>query len=194
MRLFGPRRAAAKISEYGEWIREVSGRYGVPAAAIEAILYQEMTMIDLGDVAADLVVWSNLFPKKDSSTGYAQIFGYVGVNALNFAVDRGLATYGTLGISCAHRLDPRDPRDVRLMWRKLRFDPKANIEVAAMNLLAAADEVVGSTDFGALAPGELKLVLSRYNADTRTVTPYGERAYAKYGEFLASDARMNANL
>ena len=183
MKLIGPKKTERILTRYNAWIHAVSERYGVPASAIKAILYQEMTIINLMDVAADLVVQTNLFRKKDSSTGYAQIFGYVGVNALNFAVDRKLATYDSVGIACTHRLDPHNPKDVRLMWKKLRSNPKINIEIATMNLLAAADEVVGRTDFHTFSADELKLVLTRYNANTRHITPYGERAFAKYEEY-----------
>ena len=72
------------------------------------------------DVAADLAVRLGIFPKKDSSTGYAQIFGYVGMNAANFAVDQGLSTYESLGIETDHRLDPANEDDVRLVWKLLK--------------------------------------------------------------------------
>ena len=32
----------------------------------------------------------------NSSSGYAQIFAFVAINAVNFAVERGLTTYATL--------------------------------------------------------------------------------------------------
>ena len=113
----------------------------------------------------------------------------MGLCALNFTVDRGLTTYEAAGIASDRRLDPGNPKDVRLVWKKLRRDPKANIEFAAMNLLAAADEVIGKTDFSQMSAEELKLVLTRYNANVHHVTPYGERAYEKYREYLVADER-----
>ena len=71
IRLISPKRAKKALTSHDGWIRIVANRYGVPAEAVKAILFQEMTMIDPLDVAADLAVWTNLFRKKDSSTGYA---------------------------------------------------------------------------------------------------------------------------
>lgn len=181
---FSPKRAKRTLERYDSWIQTVSARYGVPAAVVKAILYREMVQIDLVDYAADLAVGSGLFRKKDSSTGYAQIYGYVGVNAANFAVDRGLATYESLGIESDHRLDPDNLEDARLVWKKLHASKEANIELATLNLLAAAYEVVGHGDFDRMSDEELKLVMTRYNANVRHVTEYGERAFATYKAFL----------
>ena len=180
LKLISPRRAEKILKTQGEWIKTVAARYGVPAAVIRAILYQEMIEIDLMDMLADLAVWSNLTAKKDSSTGYAQIFGRVGLNAVNFAVDRGLTDYTALGIGSDHRLEGTSREDVRLVWKLLHRDVRANIEIAALNLLCAAEEMTGRIDFAGFNEQELKLVLTRYNANVRTVTPYGERAYAHY--------------
>lgn len=145
---------------------------------IRAILYREMTEIDLVDVLADAAVYlSPGLLKKDSSTGYAQIYGFVGLNALNLAVDRGLTTYEEHGIHADHRLDPADPADVRMVWLLLSRDRKENIEFAAMNLLACADEMTGRTDFASFTEDELRLILTRYNANVRHVTKYGEDTY-----------------
>ncbi len=184
LKLISPRRAESILKEQDAWIGTVAERYGVPAAVIRAILYQEMTAIDLLDAAADLVVWSGLFAKKDSSTGYAQIFGRVGLDAVNFAADRGLADYRSLGVTCDHRLERKNEKDVRLMWKLLRRDRRANIEIAALNLLCAAEEMTGRIDFGSFSPEELKLVLTRYNANVRHVTPYGESVYRHYLRYL----------
>ena len=184
LRLISPKRADRILERHSPWIRRLSERYGVPEAALKAILYQEMTMMNLGDAAADLVVLTGAFHKKDSSTGYAQIFGRVGLNAANYAVDRGLATYDSLGIPCSRRLSPNDTEDVRLVWRKLHRDEKANMEFATLNLLACAEEMTGRVDFASYSPNELKLVFTRYNADVSRITPYGEKAYERYLHYL----------
>lgn len=183
LKLISPARAQQILSRYDEWIRTVSARYGVPEALIKAILYQEMTQIDIADPIADLTARSGLFGKQDSSTGYAQIFGYVGLNAINFAVDRGIATYESLGVECDHALDPDNKSDVRLVWKMLHDNPKANIEIATLNLIAAADEVVGRVDFGSLTDDELKLVMTRYNSNVRRITSYGEQVFRFYEAF-----------
>ena len=180
VRLISPARARRILDRYAGWIDAVSARYGVPSRLIRAILFQEMTTIDLMDPLADLAVLVGVSGKKDSSTGYAQIFGYVGLNAVNFAVDRGLATYESLGVRSDHRLNPDDPADVRAVWKLLRRDPRANIEIATLNLLMAAQDMIGRLDFDSFTDDELKLVMTRYNADVKHITPYGEQVFAYY--------------
>jgi len=84
-------------------------------------------------------------------------------------------------------LDEASRRDVRKVWRKLHEDPKANIEIATLNLLVVADEMVGRLDFGTFSDDEIKLVLSRYNANTNQVTSYGEQAFQHYRRYSESD-------
>ena len=180
IRIYSSSRAERIIRKHSPWIRTVAARYKMPASVIQAILFQEMTQIDLWDLAADTAVRLGIFGKNDSSTGYAQIFGWVGVNAANFAVDLGLTDYDSLGIPSGHRLDPDDPADVRMVWKRLHGSRKANIEFAALNLLCAAREMTGRIDFASYDEEEMKLILTRYNADTRHVTPYGEAAYRNY--------------
>ncbi len=187
LKLISQKRARKILDRDDEWIGVVCARYGVPPAIVKAILFQEMTMMDLLDPVADAVVASNLFGKKDSSTGIGQIFGYVGLNAANFAVDNGLTTYEALGIRSDHRLDPKNAKDVRLVWKKLRRNRHANIELSTLNLASIAHEVTGGTRpdiaWDALTEDELKLILTRYNADVHYVTRYGERAYNLYRAF-----------
>ena len=177
------KRAEKIIEEYDACISGVALRYNMPAAAIKAILFKEMIMIDAMDLLADLAVWTGLFSKKDSSTGYAQIFGKVGLDAVNFAADRGLSDYESLGICCSHRLDRSNIKDVWLVWKLLRFDRRANIEIASLNILSAAEEMTGRMDIKNFSDEELKLTFTRYNANTKQITPYGEdvfRLYIKY--------------
>jgi len=187
IKLINPGKAEGIIKRYDAWIGQVAERYQVPAALIKAVLYQEMTQIDLLDPVADIAVQIAPRYSRDSSTGYAQVFGRVGLVAVNFAVDHGLATYESLGISSDHRLDEASRRDVRKVWRKLHEDPKANIEIATLNLLVAADEMVGRLDFGTFSDDEIKLILSRYNANTNQVTSYGEQAFQHYRRYSESD-------
>ena len=179
-RLISDKKAEKILQKYREWIFTVANRYKIPASVIQAILYKEMTEIDLMDLAADLIVWTGLTRKKDSSTGYAQIFGYVGLNAINFAVDKGITDYASLGIKSNVRLDRKNQKDVRMIWKLLYKNQKANIEIAALNLLSAAEEMTGRIDFPGYTEEELKLVLTRYNANVKHVTSYGEKAYQHY--------------
>ena len=184
IRLISEKRAEKIIGKYDAWIFEVALHYNMPVAAIKAVLFKEMTMIDVMDVLADIAVWTGLFSKKDSSTGYAQIFGKVGLDAVNFAADRGLSDHKSLGIHCGHRLDRGNIKDVRLVWKLLRFNRHANIEIASLNILSAAEEMTGRTDLKSFSDEELKLAFTRYNANTRQITPYGEDVFRHYLRYL----------
>ncbi|MBR1496303.1 MAG: hypothetical protein IJ617_01590 [Oscillospiraceae bacterium] len=214
IRLYGEARTREIIAEQADWICALSRRYGVPAACVQAILYQEITQLDLLDIAADLAVkfywlryrlrralgfrraepalrwWA--FGKRDSSTGYAQIFAYVAINAINFALERGIAEEAELLLPAAAPLHPEEPEHLRLIWARLHRDRRFNTLCAALNLLAAAQEMTGRIDFPGCSAEELKLILTRYNADVRHVTAYGERAYRMYLEYRQSSGGEDA--
>ena len=102
-KLYSKKKAKQIIETYGGWITHVSETYSVPEAYIKAILYKEIIEINLLDPLADFAVktyWvryglrkrlyqkgfvkraeprfrHGILGKKDSSTGYAQIFAYV---------------------------------------------------------------------------------------------------------------------
>jgi hypothetical protein len=100
---------------------------------------KENVEVDLFDLLADTLVWLNwqrcrlfggpkkplptrpqgLFQKLDSSTGYAQIFSFVAINAVNFALDRGLDTLEGLGLPPERRPERDDPADRYMFWRRL---------------------------------------------------------------------------
>ena len=186
IRCCSPRRAEQIIIRCRPQIREICDRYGLPDALLRAVLYKEMTEIDLLDLAADLVVFSGVFAKKDSSTGYGQVFGKTAVKAINFAVDHGLTTYKDLGLLTDRRLDEHNIRDCRTVWKRLYRDKYFNIESVALTLLCAADEMTGRYDFGSFGEQELKLILTRYNADVKQVTPYGEEVFALYQKMISA--------
>ena len=187
IRLISDRKAEKILERHSSWIGDIAGKYNMPAALIRAVLYQEMTAIDLVDVLADLAVFTQLFRKKDSSTGYAQIYGYVGLNALNDAVARGLASYADVGIETDRPLDPSNRKDVHRVWKRLYLDPAVNMEIAAQNLLVCAREMTGRLDFPSYTENEIKLILTRYNANVRRVTKYGEAAYQHYLRYKAME-------
>ncbi|MBQ9412698.1 MAG: hypothetical protein IJU29_06350 [Oscillospiraceae bacterium] len=213
IKLYSPAGAERRIHGCGELLRDIQARYRVPAACLRAILYNEMTEMDLLDVAADLSVrfyWARFdlrsrlctrgllkdrtpvlragpLGKRDSSTGWAQIFSYVGINACRFAFDRGLAAPASLGLPEDRTLDPRDPEDLRAVWLRLNRDREFNLRLAAFNLLAAAEQMTGRMDFDGCSPEELRRIFTRYNADTDRVTAYGERAYANYLRYRAAE-------
>lgn len=196
-RLYSAKTAETIIRRMDASIRRVSARYRIPAPVLQAILFQEITQIDLFDLLADWLVQLNwlrlyhkgkigeklrrkrgLWYKLDSSTGYMQIFGRVGMNAINFALDRGLTTAEELAVPADRRLDPEDPRDLRTIWKRLHREVSFNLEVAALNILSAAEEKTGRIDFASYSPEELQHVLTRYNSTSREISVYGKDAYA----------------
>lgn len=209
LKLYSRKKASRIIDAHAGRIAEVSRAYSVPEAYIKAILYKEIIDIDLMDPLADLAVrlyWARyafgkmlcrmglarraepvlrrgVFGKRDSSTGYAQIFAYVAINAVNYGVDRGIADYVTLGISSDHRLSGGDPDDLSMMWHRLSKDSDANIALATLNLISAGEEMNGHTDFSRYTEEEIKRMFTRYNANVRHITKYGEETYRYYLDF-----------
>ena len=188
-KLYTPQAAERIIRRLSSRIATLSERYAIPAPVLQTILYQEITKIDIFDIAADLLVRFNwlrltlrgkldgelptglsLWNKLDSSTGYAQIF----------ALERGLTTMEALKIPVRRRLDRNRPRDLRLIWRLLNRDRSFNLEIAALNLLSCAEERTGRIDFASCSPEELKQIFSRYNGTGKSVSAYGREAYAHF--------------
>ena len=199
LKLYSEKAAERIIARYAAWIETLSARYAMPGACLKAILFSELTAIDALDPLADALVRFNqrragtgsvgtrgIFGKTDSSTGYAQIFAFVAINAVNFAADRGLTSYAALGLPADHRLDPASLPDLRLVWGRLHREPEFNLEAAALNLLSAAEEMTGRIDFASCSPEELKLIFTRYNGSFRDVSPYGEAAYRHYLRYLGA--------
>ena len=197
-RLYGPRRAESVLRKRAGEIRAAADRYSVPAAVLKAILYKELTEIDALDVLADLAVrfyWLRYFlrnrppllrrgvlGRRDSSTGHAQIFGWVAVNALKSAAEHGLPLpEGTPELDA--------PDTLGRVWKRLNRDRRFNLECCALNLLVCAEEMTGQRGFDGCSEEELKLILTRYNADVRSVTPYGEAAYRQYLRCLSEGSR-----
>ena len=205
LKLYSKKKVKRLLAGYAAWIEQVSACTGVPAACIRAVLSQEMCDIDLMDPVADLAVrfywlrWRlrvgrtprllrGALGKKDSSTGFGQIFAYVAIRALNFAESRGLPACDWLGLADARQLREDRDEDRQWMWTLLHRDQKANILLSALNLLAAAEEMTGRRDFAALSPEELQLTFTRYNANVRHITAYGRRVYARLTEEQAAEA------
>lgn len=209
LKLYSPEKARRMIARENRWIETLSRRYPLPAACIKAILYKELIEMDILDPPADWAIetyWlryalrrrlkargiirsaepllrRGFFGKRDSSTGYGQIFAYVAINAINFALSRGLADCESLGISAHHRLSPTDPDDLCAIWRRLHRNIHFNIEASALNLLAAAEEMTGRIDFPHYTDDELMLVFTRYNADVKHITGYGRDVYRHYMDY-----------
>ena len=188
LRRYTPRRTEEIIASLYPLLDQIEKDYSVPAACMKAVLYREMTEIDLFDAAADLAVrlgWlGRLIGKNDSSTGYAQIFASVAARALRFAEERGIETAEGLGLKRSP--SPEDPGDLREIWLRLNRDREFNLRLAALNLLSAAEEVTGRIDFSSYSPEEIQRIYTRYNGTVPHITPYGEEAYRHYLRYAAS--------
>jgi len=209
LKLYSPKKAERIVDKYGDWIETISRRYAVPAACVKAVLRKEIAEIDLFDPAVDLLVrlnWlryrlrrfffrnrpaqrSGRVPKDrhDSSTGYAQIFGYVAIDAANYAMERGLEDAAGLSLPDGCHPDRYHADDLCSMWHRLAGDAKYNIRMGALNLIAAAEEMNGHTDFSRYTPEEFQRAFTRYNANTRSITNYGREVYGYYCKYR--DAR-----
>ncbi|MCR5088182.1 MAG: hypothetical protein K6C08_01550 [Oscillospiraceae bacterium] len=197
-RLYSFRRARRAIEGEASFIGQVSEKYGLPASWIQAILLKEMTELDVFDLLADFAVrlyyfncgiagerkrFPNVPGKRDSSTGWSQIYAFVAINALNFAADRGLADYADFGLNPDRRLDRDCPEDRWQIWKRLKSDRHFNIEMCALNLLSCAEERTGRTDTSTFSEEECKLTFSRYNGTVPHVTPYGETVWQYQREY-----------
>ncbi len=197
IKLYSEKKTERILAAYADWIETVCERYAVPSAMVKAVLRKEIAEIDLLDPVADLLVrlyWlrrrlfgrgvaakrRGILGKRDSSTGYAQIFAYVAVNAANYALDRGLDDAAGLGLPEDRRPDGANENDLRAMWLRLKRDRKFNIQMGALNLISAAEEMNGHTDFARCTPEELQRAFTRYNAGTDRVTAYGKEVYGYY--------------
>lgn len=198
-----------RIAEQEEWMKRLEERYGIPQAYLHAVLLKEMKEIDWMDILADgavkcywlrydLLSWvrrvfkkpplrrfpGGLLKKRDSSTGYAQIFAYVAIRAMRFSLQKGLEPGPeAFGFSRDHVPDEKDPADLGRVWRRLNGDPQFNLRLAALNLISAAEEMTGRMDFSSFSPEEIQLIFTRYNANARTITDYGRETYQHYLSF-----------
>ena len=178
IRLYSEKRTEAILGAMDPVIVRITGEYGVPAPCMKAILFREIREIDLMDDAADTAVRLGLFGRTDSSTGYAQIFARTAVHALRFAEEHGVETAEGLGFPPLSEGD--DPRYLRRMWLRLNSDRVFNLRMATLNLLSAADEAAGTTDFSRMTAEDLKRAFSRYNSSSCAVSSYGEEVYRHY--------------
>ena len=210
LRLYSDQKIEKILNRYSRFAKTLSERYSVPVPFLFALLRQEMEGMDLLDPVADFVVRLNLgtlakrypdgvlpaghekesryhpFRKTDSSTGYAQIYAFVGINALNFAVKEGLASYEQFGLSADHTLQPGNLKDLWTIWNRLNREPEFNMELATLNLLSAAKEKTRRIDFAGYSPEEIKRIYTRYNGTSSTITEYGESAYRHYLAYCKS--------
>jgi len=177
-------------------IGRICAECSLPPACLKSVLMMELTRMDILDPLADTVVAVNWLgapllgsspntdsplQKLDSSTGYGQIFSRVAIEAILFAREHGIPCAVLQDLPPA--LSPDNPGDLRLVWHRLRRDRVFNLSCAALNLLHCAWQMTGRLAFESYSPQEMKLIFTRYNADVKQITRYGEEAYAWYLRF-----------
>ena len=215
IKLYSPKRAERILTALDDEITFICRILHLPTAALKAVLYKEITDIDLFDPLSDAVVALNLqrirllqaFPephnnrqkpsvlrKFDSSTGYGQIFAHTAILAIRFAAERGILSTEALGLEKDRVLSADSLSDRAEIWRKLHSDHTFNLICTALNLIYASWEMTGKTDFESLTPEEIKLVFTRYNADVRHITLYGEITYRYYKHYLGGYGSFTENV
>ena len=201
MKLYSPNRAERILRSLDSDIEGICRMVHLPSAVLKAVLYKEITDIDFFDPLADAIVafnWqrvyllnhlpdlegkqnkSGFFRKFDSSTGYGQIFARTAILAIRFATTHGIITTETLGLRKGQTFSPDSPADVFEIWKKLHRERSFNLACSSLNLLFAAWDMNGRITFENFSPDELKLTFTRYNANVRQITPYGEVTYQYY--------------
>ena len=190
------RKAERIIADNRTLIEDLCAFYHVPSAYLKSILLMEIPEINFFDVLADAVVsfnWlryslgssitldrhtRNPLKKFDSSTGYAQIFSQVAIEAILFAKSEGIP----LNLGLSGELFPFRPEDLERVWKRLRYDRVFNLSCAVLNIIHAAFQMTGKVDFENYGEEEIKMILSRYNGNARKISEYGEKAYRLFRE------------
>lgn len=197
-----PRDTANILMHNDITITEISQKYKVRKALIQTVFMWEGSCEGIDDVASDTAVqeyydyknelekWENLSDeekqnvkkpteptiiRKDSSTGFCQIFASTAINAYNYAIKRGYIVGETY--------DKTDWHTVFNVWNKLHTDVEYTIEMAALVLLHAADLVKISDITYEYSADDVKKVLARYNGTNDKAQEYGERNYQIYDLF-----------
>ena len=217
LKVFSRKRIEAVLAGEAEWIACLEKKYALPRTYLQAVLFKEMSDIDMLDLLADAAVacyWfrygllsrcrralkkpplqsfpGGLLKKRDSSTGFGQVFAYVAIRAISFSLKKGLdRSLKDFGLPDDHPPDERNPADLCLIWRRLNRDAAFNLRMAALNLLSAAEEMTGRIDFPSYSPEEIQLIFTRYNANARSVTAYGREVYQIYLSFCEKGGKVS---
>ena len=199
-RLYSDKKIRKIIADNSVLIEDLCAFYHVPSAYLKSILLMELPEINVFDVLADGLVrlnwlryslWRcftldrhtrNPLRKFDSSTGYGQIFSQVAIEAILFAENEGIPL--NLGIS--GELYPFSPDDLERVWKRLNQDRVFNLSCATLNIIHAAFQMTGRTDFDSFHEEDIKMILTRYNGNVKRISKYGEKAYRYFLEFNGS--------
>lgn len=188
--LSSPEQAAAFIIKYDAEITRVCKKYNIRKALLQSVFQREYAFIGGDDIAADEIVLAyhrrrpeselkpeTTFSKSDSSTGCCQIFARVAIDAMNYAMDKGIYS-GT-------RYNKKSLDDVFTVWNKLQSN-EFSIEMCGLVLLYGASTVgipVSTSNNFNYNPEQIKKNLARYNGSGEDAIRYGNEAYELYKIF-----------
>ncbi|MBD0844591.1 glycoside hydrolase domain-containing protein [Streptomyces sp. TRM68416] len=130
-RIFTHTECLETIMAHDTLVTQLSNRYNMRKALIQTSAYWEMRHYDVVDLTVDAAVTyyhtgvgGGVVPKRDSSTGIAQISGEVGIRAWNHCIQAGLVS-GTV-------LDPAKDADIWTMWQKVNQDNAHSVRTVAL--------------------------------------------------------------
>ncbi|WP_018544967.1 glycoside hydrolase domain-containing protein [Streptomyces sp. LaPpAH-108] len=131
-RIFTHTECLETIMSHDSLITQLSNAYNMRKALIQTSAYWEMRHYDVVDLGVDAAVTlyhtgsgaDGIVPKRDSSTGIAQISGEVGIRAWNHCIQAGIVQ-GTI-------LDPAKDPDIWTMWHKVNQDNAYSIRTVPL--------------------------------------------------------------
>lgn len=162
------------VLDYDGLITRMARKLQMRKSFIQTAIAWEASAENILDVAQDLLVING--EVSDSSTGVGQIFGWVAINARNWAIQQGYLN-DTIR-------DSNNQNDVSEIWHKLYNDRAFNIETCAYVLKWGAVVEKGySSNMLNYTESQIKGTIARYNGTNDDAVEYGERNYAIYQAF-----------
>lgn len=136
-------------------------------ALIQAPVLWELRKLNPLDVLADDAVKSGV--RKDSTTGWGQMFAWVAIEARNYCIERGIIN-GTL---------LRKEHDTRAVWDLLQ-DPHYNIPSVAYLTIYNAHQVKLARPSLTTSQADSQKILARYQGDGEKSVQYGRELIGLY--------------
>ena len=155
----------AVVLSYDDIIEKASKKYSVPKEMIQTILFWEISVLGLQDIAVDLLRIAKIV--SDSSTGFGQAYAKTAINAINSWNNEMI-------------YDPKNEKDLQKVWAKLATNDSFSIEMIANILWMEANS--RNIDISKATSDEIQKVFAAYNGSGDNAAAYGE---AKMDYFYA---------
>jgi len=182
----------------------VAAQFGMRKALVQTVAFWERWREHPDDPVVDIAVQEQLEYKvefqewfngggvgspplnpglpEDSSTGFSQIFGAVGIKCRNWAIESSLMA--------GEPHSATSPQDMLFTWSELRTNVMFNVATAAAVLWWGATDVgVANIPRFELTEMEVKSTLARFNGTSAEATEYGVRTWHIYQVFEAHNAQ-----